>query len=385
MELPYYSPDGSPWLQWLATLGYEDLPDHPEGMYEPLADFPGADDHGESWAPALFAAEHSETAFQVGKLQEWFDRHGGEPWFVHASFLRPHPPYRNPVGYHDRYDADDGPPFRGFADRDDERASHLLAQVAIDVAVGCPVEDRDRRQQRTTYWGAMAEVDDQLGVLLDWMDGRGLLEDTLVVLTSDHGEQAGDRWLVQKLAWFDESYHVPLFVIDPRPEADSQRGTVVRSITEHVDVLPTICAWLGVETPVQCDGRSLQPFVHEGRVPDLWRTEAHWEWDFRDPADHLAEDMLGVTGEECNLNVVRGERWKYVHFAAPKSVLPPLLFDLDADPDQVVNRADDPDCAAVVAECAEQLLTWRMTHDERTLTGHVLTGNGLVTRVDERR
>ncbi len=385
--LPYYTPDGSPWLKWLAAQGYDDLPARdPSLAYDPIPDFPGADQHGATWAPTRFRAEHTETAFQVAELRSWFERHGDQPWFVHASFIRPHPPYRNPVGYHDRYDAGDGPGFRGFVDRDDERASHPLARGAIDLTpAACPIDTRDRRQLRATYWGAMAEVDDQLGGLIEWMDELGLLDDTLVVLTSDHGEQAGDHWCVDKLLWFDESYHVPMLVVDPRPAADASRGTVVRSITEHVDVLPTICSWLGVDVPLQCDGCPLQPFLHGLGRPEHWRTEAHWEFDFRDPVSHLVEDALGLTMEQCCLNVVRGERWKYVHFAAPGAVLPPLLFDLAADPDQTNDLAGDPGHASTVATCAQLLLSWRMAHDERTLTGSFLSENGLVTRRDERR
>jgi arylsulfatase A-like enzyme len=322
----------------------------------------------------------------VAKLREWFEQHGGEPWFVHASFIRPHPPYRNPVGYHDRYNADEGPAFRGFRERDDEQSSHPLARLAIDMPdVGCPRDDRDRRQLRATYWGAMAEVDDQLGQLFDWMETSGLLDDTLIILTSDHGEQAGDHWLIEKLLWFDESYHVPMIVVDPRPGADAHRGVVVQSITEHVDVLPTICSWLGVDVPLQCDGRPLQSFLRDSEPPEHWRTEAHWEFDFRDPERHVGEDLLGLTMEQCSLNVVRGERWKYVHFAAPTSVIPPLLFDLEADAEQTTNLAFQPGYASIVAECAQQLLTWRMTHDERMLTGTFLSPDGLVTRVDARR
>jgi arylsulfatase A-like enzyme len=385
--LPYYSPDGSPWLRWLESLGYTDVPERdPWRAYRPLADFPGAREHGATWAPTWFSAEHTETAFQVNELRTWFEHHGDRPWFVHASFIRPHPPYRNPIGYHDRYDADDGPGFRGFANRDDERASHPLARLALDTTrIGCPIDERERRQLRATYWGAMAEVDDQLGALFEWMERSGLLDDTLIVLTSDHGEQGGDHWFVDKLLWFDASYHVPMIVVDPRRDADATRGTIVRSITEHVDVLPTLCAWLGAEVPLQCDGRPLQPFLHDGGPPAHWRTEAHWEFDFRDPVSHLAEDSLGLTMEQCCLNVVRGERWKYVHFAGPCEILPPLLFDLDADPDQTENLAGDPAHAAEVARGAQQLLTWRMAHDERLLTGTFLSPKGMVVRRDERR
>ena len=377
------------WAAWLTARGV-DVPANPVDLYGPLDGFPGAGDHGESWAPTRFSAEHSETAFLVAELQDWFTKNGDQPFFVHASFLRPHPPYRNPVGYHDRYSADDVPDFRRHASRDEEMAQHVLPAMAIPVpGVGCPEDEREARQLRATYYGAMAEVDDQLERLTTWLDEQRLLDDTLVVLTSDHGDQNGDHWLVEKLGYWDESYHVPLLVIDPRPAADITRGAVIDAVTEHVDVLPTICTWLGLDVPLQCDGRGLQPFVHGGAggAPADWRTEAHWEWDFRNPELHLAEDLFGLRMEECCLNVIRTATHKYVHFAgADQSVVPPLLFDLQADPDQLTNVAGDAAYDGVRADLAGRLLSWRMRHDERTLTGHFLSESaGLVVRRDERR
>ncbi len=66
-----------------------------------------------------------------------------------------------------------------------------------------------------------------------------------MVLTSDHGEMGGDHWLLEKLGFWDESYHVPLIVVDPRAEAEGSRGTIVDAVTESVDVLPTICDFIG--------------------------------------------------------------------------------------------------------------------------------------------
>ena len=375
------------WGRWMAEHGV-DVPERPRDLYEPDRAFPGADEHGESWAPTRFAAEHTETAYVMDHLLGWLDQHAGdEPWFVHASFIRPHPPYRNPVGYHDRYSAEQITGFRGHADRDAEMAMHPMAAMAIPLpGVGCPVDDRDRRQLVATYYGMMAEVDDQLARLFGWLDRSGQADDTLVVLTSDHGEQMGDHWLVQKLAYWDESYHVPLIVRDPRPEAAATRGNVVRSFTEHVDVMPTILSCMGSEVPLQCDGRDLSPFLHDGSAPADWRTECHWEWDFRSPSAHIAEDRLGVPMEHCCLNVVRGERWKYVQFATDPDLMPPLLFDLDADPDQTQDLAGDRSHDGVRADHAARLLSWRMRHDERTLTGHYLSPRrGLVVRRDPRR
>ena len=377
------------WCRWLAGRGV-DVPSDPWDLYRPDLSHPGAADHSEWWAPARFGPDDTETAFMVDRLLEWFSRReDDEPWFVHASFIRPHPPYRNPVGYHDRYRADDVPGFRGHRRREDEAASHPLAAAALDLpGVGAPVDERDRRQLRATYYGMMAEVDDQLGRLFAALDAQGLTDDTLVLLTSDHGDQMGDHWLIEKLGWWDESYHVPLLVIDPRPEADARRGAVVQAPTEHVDVLPTLCDWMGVEAPLQCDGRSLAPFVVGDpgpSGPEGWRTAVHWEWDFRNPWLHLAETAFSIPMEQCCLTVVRDGRWKYVQPAAEPSILPPLLFDLEADPDQVADLARDPDHDGVRADRAAELVRWRMRHDERTLTGHMVTPEGLVVHRDAHR
>ena len=91
--------------------------------------------------------------------------------------------------------------------------------------------------------------------------------------------------------------------------------------------MPTMMEAIGAPIPLQCDGLSLAPFL-AGRAPAAWREEAHWEFDFRDVGDDSAEQTFGLTLHQCALNVVRGARYKYVHFTG----LPPLFFDLEADP-----------------------------------------------------
>lgn len=373
--------DMGPWLRWLAAHGH-DLPATWEELFEPLPGYPGAEDHADAWAPSRFPAVHTETAFITERTIEWLRRRpDASPWFAHVSYIRPHPPYRAPEGYHDRYDPDDGPPFRRLADRDRELAMHPLHAAATHIT-GCPTDERELRQIRAAYWGNMTEVDDQLARLLAELDRLGQTDDTLIVLTADHGEMLGDHWLLEKLGWWDESYHVPLIVVDPRPEADATRGTVVREVTESVDVMPTLCTWLGIEVPIAVDGRELQPFLHGPGAPADWRTDAHWQWDFRDPVRHLGEDLLGLTMEQCSIDVLRGPDHKLVQFGGGER----LFFDLADDPDQVVDRSDDPAALPAIVDAQTRLLTWRMRHDDRTLTGHKVTAeHGLVVRRDPRR
>jgi len=366
---------GSPaWGRWLAAQGV-DVPANPHDLYRPVEGFPGAESHGSTWAPARFGVEHSQTTFIRQSLVEWFDHHGDEPFFVHASFIRPHPPRRNPLGYHDLYAADAVGPFVGAATPEEEAAIHPFGAMALAVGgLGAPRDERERRQLRATYYGAQREVDDGLGLLFEYLVHSGLARDTLVVVTSDHGEMGGDHWLLEKLGFWDESYHVPLIVADPRPEADGGRGSVVDAVTESVDVLPTICDFLGIEVPLQADGWSLAPFVRGEPAPPHWRDTAHFEWSFADPANRTAERMFGIPMSHCALAVGRGPQYKYVQFAAGADVFPPLLFDLSVDPHQChdLSVEDRVGVHEAAWQAAQELLQWRMRTEERTLSGSFL-------------
>jgi arylsulfatase A-like enzyme len=194
------------------------------------------------------------------------------------------------------------------------------------------------------------------------------------VLTSDHGEMGGDHWLLEKLGFWDESYHVPLIVVDPRPEAEGSRGKIVHAVTESVDVLPTICDFMGVEVPLQADGWSLEPFLRGERAPEHWRDTAHFEWSFSNPVNQLAEQGFGIPMSHCALAVSRGPRYKYVQFAADATLMPPLLFDLERDPEQRHNLLveEAPGVATAAWESTRELLQWQMRTAERTLSSAFL-------------
>ena len=209
--------------------------------------------------------------------------------------------------------------------------------------------------------------------MIDFLDETGQWENTLVVFTSDHGEQLGDHHLLGKIGYFDESFRIPLVIVDP--DAGTTRGSIVDAFTESVDIMPTLLEWLGGQAPRICDGHSLLPFLR-GETPAGWRDALHYEFDFRNvfPANHEGE--LGLQMDDCTLSVIQDNDFKYVHFTA----LPPLLFDLRADPHQFRNLADDPAFAGVVKTYAQRALSWRMRHAERTLTHFRATPDGLEER-----
>ncbi len=205
------------------------------------------------------------------------------------------------------------------------------------------------------------------------------MDETLIIFTSDHGEQLGDHWLLGKTGYFDQSYAVPLIVRDPRSAADHTRGAAVTAFTEHVDIMPTLLDFVGGVCPPQCDGRSLMDWIHQGAAQS-WRQQAHWEYDFRDASFDGAEKALGLTLHQCNLAVIRDEHFKYVHFAGLK----PLLFDLNGGPGEFIDLAAEPAFAATTLHYAQLLLSWRQTHEDQTLTHKMATSRGLIERASPR-
>jgi len=183
----------------------------------------------------------------------------------------------------------------------------------------------------------------------------------------------GDHWSLGKGGYHDGSYHIPLVVRDPAAAAAA--GRQVDRFTSAADILPTLLERLGLSARNHQDGRSLMPFL-AGEAPKDWRDAAFFEFDFRDVVEGTREAALGLLSNQCNLSVLRDEDFKYVHFTG----LPPLLFDLAADPMELRNVADDPAYLAVRLRYAEKLLSLRAAHLDQTLAFTELTPEGPVSR-----
>ena len=381
-------------LPWLADLKLKDydISDEFLGVYKPRSNYPGSEGRGRTYAPALYRAEDSATAFLTDEAIKYISVRKDTPWFVHISYLSPHPPFVVPEPYHDMYDPAKVPkPIRSASPEEEAKQHPFLAhylnnQRGWGIFFGhhsknnLELPDEDVLQARATYYGMISEVDFQVGRLIQFLKQTGTYDQTLIVFTSDHGEQLGDHWQFAKYAYFDGSFHIPLIVRDPSREADPGRGRQVARFTENVDVMPTILSRLGLEVPSQCNGESLLPFLCAD-TPSGWREEAHWELDFRNFTEDNGNPILELKPDQCAMNVLRGTRYKYVHFTA----LPPLFFDLEDDPNEFHNRAEDSAYQTLVLEYAQKMLSWRMNHDERVLANTRLTSKGVVEHRGPRR
>jgi arylsulfatase A-like enzyme len=374
------------WIADLKARGY-DLPNGRWDVYKPRPGFPKPADRGHSFMPPVFTAEESETTFMADAILRFLSVRRDENWFVHGVFLRPHPPVIAPEPYNAIYDPAEVPFPKRKPTPEQEGEQHPFLKVKIAALASSKGVDEhnpnnavhmpelELRQMRATYYGMITQVDEQIGRLIAHLKRTGEYNETLIIVTCDHGEMGGDHYCWGKETYFDQSFHIPLIIRDPRRVADRDRGRQIDRFTESVDILPTILAWLGRPIPDQCDGRSLLPFV-EGASPPDWRTDVHYELDFRTSPNSPGIDpeaALGIAPDECYLTVLRDEHYKYVHFVS----LPPLLFDLKNDPYEMTNLANDPARGDVLLAYAQRMLSWRMRHVDRTLANLHLSPAGV--------
>jgi arylsulfatase A-like enzyme len=334
------------WVAWLVEQGYDVRDAEHALVSEP--DRP---------------AELSQSAFLTDHLLDWIARQDG-PWFAHASYLRPHPPYAAAGHWATAYDPDEMPTPVPAG----EHLHGIHRALLAHPQSAAPADPAKMARWQAQYFGMCSEVDDQLGRVWASLQRSGQWDDTIVVVTADHGEQLGDQGLIQKAGFFESSYRIIGIVRDPRRPA--AHGTVVDDFTENVDVLPTIAHLLGEEIPGQCDGHPLTPFL-DGVAPPAWRTAAHWEWDWRDsvPGD---DDPWERNADRCNLAVLRTTRHAYVQFGNGSW----RCFDLAADPTWNTEVTDP----GVVLPLAQSMLEWRSRHLDRNLTGFWLRDGGVGRR-----
>ncbi|WP_037312778.1 sulfatase-like hydrolase/transferase [Ruegeria halocynthiae] len=329
--------------------------------------------------PALYRAKDSDTAFLTDAFLNSIAPLDGQSWFAHLTYIRPHPPLVAPAPYNDMYDPSALPMPMGLPDAYGERAMHpffgptMDNQTAADVVLGfddvAPTSE-NIQALRAVYLGLATEVDHHIGRVIRHLKDSGQYDDTLLVITADHGEMLGDHHSWGKMTVYDAAYHTPLMIRVPGNQR--RAGSVISVPTESVDITPTILDWVGQSAPNSMDGRSLMPLL-QGQIPDDWRSYSFSELDFSNPQDPtLWQQRLGAGNSDSCLGILRDARFTLVEFAAD---LPPILFDHNGR-GELENVANDPDYAADLMRLGRQMLRHRMRNMDHTLSLHSITREG---------
>ncbi|MEM6656451.1 MAG: sulfatase-like hydrolase/transferase [Pseudomonadota bacterium] len=329
--------------------------------------------------PALYRAEDSDTAFLTDTFLTGIAPHRDAHWFAHLTYIRPHPPFVAPAPYNDMYSPDTLPPPAALGSVELEKAQHpffrptIEASSAQDVVHGFGAVDPSNETVntlRTVYLGLATEVDHHIGRVIRYLKDSGQYDETLIVITADHGEMLGDRHTWGKMTVFDAAYHTPLMIRMPGNQA--RAGTVIDAPTESIDITPTILDWTGQPAPNAMDGRSLLPLL-QGNIPPDWRAYTFSELDFSNPESAtIWQRQLGTGNSDSCLGILRDTRFTLVEFAAD---LPPILFDRNRN-GEFENVASNSDHAADLARLGRLMLRHRMRNMDHTLSLDYVSPNG---------
>lgn len=355
----FYDRKRSPYNEYLKSKGYE--------SDNPWSEFANAgvsgDDIASGWffrnadKPANIREEDSETPWLTDRALEFLETAEG-PWCAHVSFIKPHWPYIVPAPYHAMYGPKDVPPaVRSEVERQDP---HPVYRAFMSNNIGKSFSrDEVREKVIPAYMGLIKQCDDQLGRLLDRLEETGEIANTMIVLTSDHGDYLGDHWLGEKDLFHQQSVKVPLIVYDPRAEADATRGTTCDALVEAIDLSATFVEAAGGEVPDHIiEGRSLMPFLHGAEIEN-WREVVISEYDYS-VTPMRAE--LGVSSRDARLFMVFDGRWKMIH---AEGGFRPMLFDLETDPEEFRDLGGDADHAGEVDRLYGHLHAWGLRLSQR--------------------
>jgi len=240
----------------------------------------------------------------------FLDREAGRPFFLYMHFLDPHGPYAPPPKLRKRF----------LGERETKKArvvSGRVGKMLEGEELSIELEAGDLDYLEALYDAEIRWVDVAVGRLLDHLEERGLADDTVVLLTADHGEEFMDHGTLKHgYQLYEESVHVPLIVRAPGVEP----RRVDRMVAQHVDLAPTVLDLLGQPVPSAAQGRSLRPWL-EGRETAGPETA-----------------LLGTSWREIDRFAVREGSWKLVRHADQGRT---ELYDLASDPTERKNVAGD--------------------------------------------
>ena len=296
--------------------------------------------------------EYTPTAWTGNETIHMLRSFGAGPFFIHSSFFKPHAPYTVPPPFDSMFDAVDIP---------------LPKQVTLDyiqslplplqrlILRGTPVYDMDRTRLQwiwRSYFASIAMVDREVGRILDEIDRLGRAEDTIVIFTSDHGDQLLEHGLNGKNVFFEDSVRVPLMIRYP---GHLKPGTRT-NLAELIDLVPSLLEWAGVPVPPRVQGTNVMhereavfseniiPEVITGGKQDFYFTPGKGIKDIRHP----------------DAKMVRTARWKLNYYPGHGGE----LYDLKDDPGEMTNLFKDAARQPVVREMKERILEWMITADE---------------------
>ena len=291
------------------------------------------------------------TTRSIHYMEEHRKNHPDEPFFVWTSWIKPHSPYDPPRPFDTMYDPRQIPEPVGSAE--DLPGRNPLLSVRAASYGWDRLSPQALQYSRAHYFGVMSFLDKQMGRLLEYLEETGRRDNTIIVLTADHGDCLGDHGIFFKVCFMKGAVNIPLIVSAPGQGAP--QGVVRETCVGQEDVLPTFCDLAGVPVPDNILGKSLCQVMSDS---------SQWDRPY-----YVAE--TGGAGRQSNM--VFDGTWKYIYSQMEATE---ELYNVKEDPGELRNLAGvDPDRAARMREV---LIQWLKDTDDPNM----LDANGNLTRAD---
>jgi iduronate 2-sulfatase len=317
--------------------------------------------------PAVQAPDVPDDALFAGRMTnrilDQLPTLGGQPFFLAVGYRRPHLPLVAPKKYFDQYAPTPawlpanrrppvGAPIMAYFNSDSYvRIREMLPSPPPDEATavawngfelrsynGVPdhgvIPDVEQLELRRAYYACISYVDAQVGRLIDGLRAAGLWENTIVVFTSDHGWHLGEHSVWTKRTNYELDTRVPLII---RVPGETSRRTA--TLSELVDLYPTLCELAGLPAPAHLEGSSLAPVLRGREEPGGIALSQFTRYD-----THMGR-------------AIRTDRYRYVEWSEIETgrLSASELYDHRDDPGETINRAQDPSFASVVQELSGRL------------------------------
>ena len=268
------------------------------------------------------------------------------PFFLFAGYLAPHFPLTVPRNYLDHFRGKVGMPNLppGLVERLPLNYQHLRRGFGLDE-----FDNSTTLRGREHYYALAEWVDSQVGEVLNTLARSSVARDTIVIYTTDHGENMGEHGLWWKNCLFEHGAHIPLVASWPeRWKGGTRRG----GVCSMVDLVQTIAELGRAAAPQDWNGHSLLPVLDDAKA--RWKDMAVSQYYAHNIASGFA--------------MIRQGRWKYIYHSAPDAAHPAVreLYDLAADPDELRDRAGEPQQGRRIAEMHAALVKELGEHPDQT-------------------
>ncbi|MDF7797956.1 sulfatase-like hydrolase/transferase [Pontiellaceae bacterium B1224] len=284
----------------------------------------------------------------VGRMAtRWIqDYNREEPFFLHIGFQGPHDPYDPPQRFLDMYEDRDVPlphfDVNGLDVRPGQYKRFMEAcnnPNRFDAAPHYGVwavnlegmDDEAFKRMRRHYYAKITGIDYQVGKILDMLEEKGLMDNTLIIFTSDHGDNLGDHELMYKWLMTEQTVHVPLMI---RLPGGARAGEVDEGLFTQMDVGPTILTALGLEVPQRLDGSS--------------------NWNRVTTGDQSETPEI-VFCEDNYLTMARTKDRKLIYYAGQEEE---EYFNMKRDPWEEYNLVKNPEYEKEILQLKAQMLEW---------------------------